>query len=65
MKKKDYRIEIFYSEEDEGYIANIPELKYCSAFGSSPDEALAELLKAKAAWIEVALNTGIPLPDPA
>ena len=29
---KDYHINIFYSEEDEGYIADIPDLKYCSAF---------------------------------
>jgi len=28
---KDYHINIFYSEEDEGYIADIPDLKFCSA----------------------------------
>jgi predicted RNase H-like HicB family nuclease len=28
---KDYHIDIFYSEEDEGYVADIPDLKYCSA----------------------------------
>ena len=38
--KKDYHINIFYSEEDEGYIADIPDLKACSAFGHTPEEAL-------------------------
>lgn len=65
MENKDYRIEIFYSAEDEGYIANIPDLKYCSAFGNSPVEALTELLKAKAAWIEVARESRKPIPGPA
>jgi predicted RNase H-like HicB family nuclease len=40
---KDYHINIFYSDEDEGYIADIPDLSYCSAFGETPIEALQEL----------------------
>ncbi len=32
---KDYHINIFYSEEDQGYIADIPDLKYCSAYGET------------------------------
>ena len=36
---KDYHINIFYSEEDGGYIADIPDLEACSAFGATPDEA--------------------------
>ena len=40
---KDYHINIFYSEEDRGYIADIPDLKACSAFGRTPEEALREL----------------------
>lgn len=46
---KDYHINVFYSEEDEGYIADVPDLINCSAFGDSPEEALREVLKAKAA----------------
>jgi predicted RNase H-like HicB family nuclease len=46
---KDYHINIFYSDEDQGYIADIPDLRHCSAFGPTPAEALAEVLKAKAA----------------
>jgi predicted RNase H-like HicB family nuclease len=37
---KDYHINIFYSEEDDGYIADIPDLQYCSAFGETSEEAL-------------------------
>jgi predicted RNase H-like HicB family nuclease len=61
---KDYHINIFYTEEDEGYIADIPDLKACSAFGDSPEEALKEVLIAKAAWIEAALAEGIPVSPP-
>lgn len=39
----DHHINIFYSEEDGGYIADIPDLVACSAFGATPEDALAEL----------------------
>jgi predicted RNase H-like HicB family nuclease len=61
---KDYHINVFYSEEDQGYIADIPDLKYCSAFGATPEEALAEVLKAKAAWLATARAEGKPIPRP-
>lgn len=49
---KDYHINIFYSEADEAYIADIPDLKYCSAFGKTPEAALQEVQIAKEAWLE-------------
>ncbi len=61
---KDHHINIFYSEEDEGYIADIPDLKYCSAFGDPPLEALQELALAKQAWIESAQSAGKPYSAP-
>ena len=61
---KDYHINIFYSEEDEGYIADIPDLRFCSAFGETPEEALKEVLVAKAAWLEAAQAEGKPIPLP-
>ena len=61
---KDYHINLFYSEEDDGYIADIPDLKRCSAFGSTPETALHEVLKAKEAWIEAARSHGKPIPAP-
>nr|BAL59347.1 hypothetical conserved protein [Candidatus Acetothermum autotrophicum] len=60
----DYHINIFYSEEDGGYIADIPDLPGCSAFGLTPYEALREVEKAKEAWLEVAQKTGKPIPSP-
>ncbi len=61
---KDYHINIFYSEEDGGYIADIPDLEACSAFGQTPGEALAEVEIAKAAWLEAAPAQGKPVPTP-
>ncbi len=60
----DYHINIFYSDEDGGYIADIPDLEACSAFGATPDEALAEVEKAKAAWLAAARDAGKPIPPP-
>jgi predicted RNase H-like HicB family nuclease len=61
---KDYHINIFFSEEDEGYIADIPDLEHCSAFGESQQEALNEVLKAKEAWVAAARANGKPVPPP-
>ncbi len=61
---KDYHINIFYSEEDGGYIADIPDLKLCSAFGVTPEEALHEVAAAKIAWLETARSEGKPIPEP-
>lgn len=60
---RDYHINVFYSEDDGGYIADIPDLKHCSAFGQNPEEALQEVLKAKQAWLEAAHAAGKPIPD--
>ena len=60
----DYHINIFYSEEDSGYIADIPDLESCSAFGKTPEKALAEVEIAKKAWIEGARKAGKPIPEP-
>jgi predicted RNase H-like HicB family nuclease len=60
----DYHINIFYSEEDGGYIADLPDLEACSAFGLTPEEALAELEQARAAWLEAAKEAGKPIPAP-
>lgn len=61
---KDYHINIFYSEEDEGYIADIPDLQACSAFGNTPAEALAEVEVAKKIWLETAQAEGKLIPEP-
>ena len=45
-------------------MADIPDLACCSAFGATPEEALAEVQRAKAAWLEAALASGKPIPEP-
>lgn len=61
---KDYHINIFYSDEDGGYIADIPDLEACSAFGTTAEEALAEVAQAKKAWVEAARDAGKAIPEP-
>jgi predicted RNase H-like HicB family nuclease len=60
----DYHINIFYSDEDGGYIADIPDLEACSAFGESPEAALAEVEIAKSAWLDSARSAGKEIPTP-
>lgn len=59
-----YAIEIFYSEEDEGYISVAPELPGCSAFGETVEEALEEIKIAIDLWIETAKREGRKIPKP-
>lgn len=60
----DYHINIFYSDKDGGYIADIPDLEACSAFGDTPEQALAELEAARTAWLEAARAEGKSIPPP-
>jgi predicted RNase H-like HicB family nuclease len=60
----DHHINVFHSEEDGGYIAEIPDLPGCSAFGSTPQEAVLEVVVAKRAWVEAARAEGRRVPDP-
>ncbi|MCL0098179.1 type II toxin-antitoxin system HicB family antitoxin [Dehalococcoidia bacterium] len=59
-----YVIEIFYSEEDEGYIAIVPELPGCSAFGETEEDALKEIKVAIDLWLETAEKEGRQIPKP-
>ena len=60
----DDHVNLFWSDEDGCYVADIPDLAFCSAFGETPQEALAEVLVAKQAWLEVAREQGLPIPEP-
>ena len=60
----DYHINVFWSDEDNCYIADIPDLEYCSAHGETPEEALHEVLVAKRAWLAVAEERGESIPKP-
>jgi predicted RNase H-like HicB family nuclease len=61
----DYHINIFYSSDDDGYVADVPDLQYCSAVGDTPEMALREVLKAKEAWLVSARENGFEIPKPA
>ena len=64
MDQPKYRIEIFWSDEDGGYIANVPALRYCSAFGESYEEALREVLVAMELHLETLRELDRPIPEP-
>lgn len=59
-----YTVLIFYSEEDEGYIAIVPELPGCTAFGETVEEALKEIKIAIELWIEASKKEGREMPEP-
>ena len=58
-----YHINVFYSDEGRAWVADIPDLQYCSAFGATAEEALAEVEKARELWLEVARDSGEPIPE--
>lgn len=59
-----YAIEIIYSDEDEGFIAVVPELPGCSAFGETEEEALQEVKVAVSLWLSAARDEGRTIPEP-
>ena len=59
-----YAIVVFWSDEDGAWIADVPDLKSCSAFGSSPEEAVAEVRIAMQAWLDAARESGLEIPKP-
>ena len=61
---RPYHINLFSSEEDGCWVADVPDLKSCSAFGDRPEEALAEVERAMEAWLEVARADGLEIPEP-
>ncbi len=64
MAERDYAIVTFWSDEDDCCIADIPNLQYFSAFGDTPEAALAEVRVAMQGWLETVREDGMPLPEP-
>ena len=64
MKKMPYVIRTFWSEEDQCYIAEVPELKGCSGLGQTPEKAMREVGKSVENWLKVAKKEGIFIPKP-
>jgi predicted RNase H-like HicB family nuclease len=59
-----YEVDIFWSEEDGGFIANVPELPYCSAFGDTYEEALQEVRIAMDLYLSALREEGKAAPRP-
>ncbi len=59
-----YHINVFWSEEDQSWIADVPDLKPCSAHGDTPSEAIDEAEIAIALWLETARERGFSIPEP-
>jgi predicted RNase H-like HicB family nuclease len=59
-----YEIILYWSAEDEAFIAEVPELAGCAADGATRQEALANAEVAISEWLETALELGRPVPEP-
>jgi predicted RNase H-like HicB family nuclease len=59
-----YHINLFWSDEDGSWIATVPDLRGCTAFGDTPEDALREIQIAMEGWLETAGECGIPIPEP-
>ena len=59
-----YHINLFWSEPDGAWVADVPDLRSCSAFGSTRAEALAEVEQAIEASLDVAHEDGLAIPEP-
>jgi predicted RNase H-like HicB family nuclease len=64
MAMHKYTLEIFYSDEDEGFIGLVPELPVCTAFGETEETTLCELKNAIELWLETAKKVGRAIPKP-
>ncbi len=62
--KPRFHINLFWSDEDKAWVADAPDLKSCSAFGDTPEEALQELEIAIDAWLAAARDKKLPIPEP-
>jgi len=60
-----YPIEVHWSDEDGAWIADVPDLPFCTAHGPTAHEAVAEVEIATEAWLEAARAAGRPLPEPS
>jgi predicted RNase H-like HicB family nuclease len=59
-----YEIIIYWSKDDQAFIAEVPELPGCMAHGKSPDEALASCKDAMDLWLDTAKEFGRAIPEP-
>jgi len=61
---RKYEVIIYWSDEDEAFVAEVPELAGCMAHGTSYERALKEAQRAIELWVETAEEFGDPVPEP-
>jgi predicted RNase H-like HicB family nuclease len=59
-----YEIIIYWSNDDQVFVAEVPELPGCMAHGNTPESALANAKEAIQLWIDTAKEFGDPIPEP-
>lgn len=59
-----YLIRLYWSDDDEGYVAEVPALRGCIAVGDTPQKAVGELAIAMKLWLATAKKHGDPIPAP-
>lgn len=59
-----YEVVVYWSADDEAFVAEVPELPGCAAHGSTPEEALREAQEAITLWLDTAREFGDPIPAP-
>ena len=59
-----YEVIIYWSADDEAFIAEVPELPGCAADGPTPQAALASVVIVAREWIDTARELGRPIPEP-
>lgn len=64
MEKYKYEVIIYWSDEDNAYVAEVPELPGCMSDGASYEEALSNVRVIIDEWIETAVEEGRVIPEP-
>ena len=64
MNEMHYKIVLYWSSEDEAYIAEVPELAGCMADGATYFEALSNVQIIMEEWVQTATELGRPIPQP-
>ena len=59
-----YEVILYWSNADDSFVAEVPELPGCMAHGPTQEAALANVNQAMDLWIETAQEFGDPIPEP-
>ena len=65
MNIPHYHINIYWSDEEDCFVGDIPDLKHCTGQGDTPEEALEDLLETRGAWLGSWISAGEDMPVPS